>query len=52
KITTRDEAACAREVLQQKLTITREEVLHATYPDPSHQKEVYQDTIEVLRSLQ
>ena len=52
KITTRAEATRIREVLQQKLTITREEVLHARYPDPTHQKEVYQETMEVLRNLQ
>ncbi|KAH9294383.1 hypothetical protein KI387_040408, partial [Taxus chinensis] len=46
KITTHVEAACAREVLKSKPFITKEEVLHAKYPDPMHQKEVYQETME------
>ncbi|KAH9292216.1 hypothetical protein KI387_042588, partial [Taxus chinensis] len=52
KITTHAKVACAREVLQQKPTITKEDVLHARYLDPAHQKEVYQETMEVLRNLQ
>ncbi|KAH9320943.1 hypothetical protein KI387_015582, partial [Taxus chinensis] len=46
RITTHAEVAHAKEALQQKPTITKEEVLHARYPDPSHQKEVYQETME------
>ncbi|KAH9316540.1 hypothetical protein KI387_025167, partial [Taxus chinensis] len=51
-ITTRIEAARSREVLKQKPTITKEEVLHAKYLDPMHQKEVYQETMEVIHNLQ
>ncbi|KAH9331829.1 hypothetical protein KI387_003937, partial [Taxus chinensis] len=51
-ITTCAEAARAKEALQQRPTIPNEDVVHAKYPDPTHQKEVYQETIEVLRNLQ
>ncbi|KAH9308875.1 hypothetical protein KI387_036786, partial [Taxus chinensis] len=40
------------EALQKNPTITKEKVLHARYPDPAHQKEVYQDIMEVLRNIQ
>ncbi|KAH9312107.1 hypothetical protein KI387_027142, partial [Taxus chinensis] len=49
---THAKAARAREALQQNPTITKEEVLHAQYPDLSYQKEVYQETMEVLKNLQ
>ncbi|KAH9320966.1 hypothetical protein KI387_015605, partial [Taxus chinensis] len=52
KIMTCAAAASAKEALQKNLTITKEKVLHARYPDPTHQKEVYQGTMEVLRNLQ
>ncbi|KAH9332158.1 hypothetical protein KI387_044302, partial [Taxus chinensis] len=45
-IMTLTEAARAKEALQKNPTITKEEVLHALYPDPTHQKEVYQGTME------
>lgn len=52
KITTQAEAAHTRDALYQKPMITKEEVLYTRYPNPAHQKEVYQDTIGVLRNLQ
>ncbi|KAH9291082.1 hypothetical protein KI387_044653, partial [Taxus chinensis] len=52
KITTHDEVAYTKEALQKKPTITKEEVIHARYPDSAYQKEVYQKTMEILRNLQ
>ncbi|KAH9296231.1 hypothetical protein KI387_039819, partial [Taxus chinensis] len=51
-VTTRAEATHAREVPRQKNLVSREEVIHGKYPDPTHQKEIYQDTMDVIRSLQ
>ncbi|KAH9324672.1 hypothetical protein KI387_004850, partial [Taxus chinensis] len=51
-VTTRVEAMCAREVPRQKTLVSREEVVHGKYPDPTHQKEIYQDTMDVIQSLQ
>ncbi|KAH9292668.1 hypothetical protein KI387_042146, partial [Taxus chinensis] len=45
-------AACTREIPKQRPLITREEILHGKYPDLTYQKEVYQETMEVIRSLQ
>ncbi|KAH9307003.1 hypothetical protein KI387_011407, partial [Taxus chinensis] len=35
-----------------KNLVSREEEAHGKYPDPVHQKEVYQDTMDMIRSLQ
>ncbi|KAH9290033.1 hypothetical protein KI387_034150 [Taxus chinensis] len=51
-VTTRVEATRAKEIPRQKNLVSREEVVHGKYPDPAHQKEVYQDTMDVIQSLQ
>ncbi|KAH9291009.1 hypothetical protein KI387_044138 [Taxus chinensis] len=51
-VTTRAEAARTKEIPRQKIPVSREEVVHGKYPDPAHQKEVYQDTMDVIWSLQ
>ncbi|KAH9291625.1 hypothetical protein KI387_043183, partial [Taxus chinensis] len=51
-VTTRAEATCTREIPRQKSLVSREEVIHGKYPDPTHQKEMYQDTMDVIQSLQ
>ncbi|KAH9298089.1 hypothetical protein KI387_029771, partial [Taxus chinensis] len=51
-VTTRVEATHAREVPRQKNLVSREEFVHGKYLDPTHQKEIYQDTMDVIQSLQ
>ncbi|KAH9309084.1 hypothetical protein KI387_036995, partial [Taxus chinensis] len=41
----------AHEVTKQKYIIKKHEVINAKYPDPVHQKEVYQESMEVIRNL-
>ena len=50
-VTTRVEATCVREVPRQKTLVTREEVVHGKYIDPTHKKEIYQDTMDFIQSL-
>ncbi|KAH9300045.1 hypothetical protein KI387_011628, partial [Taxus chinensis] len=52
KITTQLKQCVPGRLCNRKPTITKEEVLHAKYPDPMHQKEVYQETMEVIQNLQ
>ncbi|KAH9297054.1 hypothetical protein KI387_028736, partial [Taxus chinensis] len=51
-VITRVDATVTKEIPRQKNLVLREEVVHGKYPDPVHQKEVYQDTIDIIQSLQ
>ena len=44
--------ACTREIPRHKNLLSREEVVHGNYLDRACQKEVYQDTMDVIQSLQ
>ncbi|KAH9306861.1 hypothetical protein KI387_011265, partial [Taxus chinensis] len=50
--TIRAEAALTGEEPKKIPLIRREEVLHGKYLDLTHQKEVYQETMDVIRNFQ
>ncbi|KAH9293324.1 hypothetical protein KI387_041472, partial [Taxus chinensis] len=45
-VTTRAEAVHAREMPRPRTLVSREEVYMESTPDPAHQKEVYQETMD------
>ncbi|KAH9317608.1 hypothetical protein KI387_019377, partial [Taxus chinensis] len=51
-VTMRAKAARNKEILKQILLVTREEMVNGKYPDPFHQKYIYQETMHVIRILQ
>ncbi|KAH9298479.1 hypothetical protein KI387_030161, partial [Taxus chinensis] len=51
-VTTIAEATHTKEIPRQKNLVSREEVVHGKYPNLVHQKEVYQETMDVIWSLQ
>ncbi|KAH9293323.1 hypothetical protein KI387_041474 [Taxus chinensis] len=51
-VTTCAEATHAKEMPRPRTLVSREEVPHGKYPDPTHQKEVYQETMDMIQSLQ
>lgn len=50
-VTTHAKVALTREVLKKNPSTKKEKVLQENYLDPTHQKEFYQETMEVIRKL-